>query len=69
VAAGMGFCIMPEYLPRLPGVITRPMTEPDIIRHVSLVTMAGRRFSPAVASFVKAIKGHPWSNSPAASQL
>jgi LysR family transcriptional regulator, hydrogen peroxide-inducible genes activator len=69
VAAGMGFCVMPEYLPRLPGIVTRPMTEPDIIRHVSLVTMAGRRFSPAVASFVKAIKSYPWNDSPATGRL
>ena len=60
VAAGMGFCVMPEYLPRLPGIVTRPMTEPDIIREVSLVTMAGRRFSPAVATFVRAIKAYQW---------
>jgi LysR family transcriptional regulator, hydrogen peroxide-inducible genes activator len=60
VAAGMGFCVIPEYLPRLPGIVTRPMTEPDIVREVSLVTMAGRRFSPAVASFMKAIKAYQW---------
>lgn len=60
VAAGMGFCIMPEHLPRLPGVATRPIVEPEITRQVSLVTMAGRRFSPAVATFVREIKAYRW---------
>lgn len=60
VAAGMGFCIMPESLPRQPGIVTRPLTEPDIIREVSMVTMAGRRFSPAVATFVRETKAYKW---------
>jgi LysR family transcriptional regulator, hydrogen peroxide-inducible genes activator len=60
VAAGQGFCLLPEYFPRLPGVLARPLVEPEIVREVSLVTMAGRRFSPAVATFVRAIKAHKW---------
>lgn len=60
VAGGMGFCIMPEYCPVLPGVVTRAMTEPDIVRDVSLVTIAGRRFSPAVATFVRDIRAYKW---------
>ena len=31
------------------------------MREVSLVTVAGRRFSPAVATFVKATKAYRWS--------
>jgi hypothetical protein len=30
------------------------------MREVSLVTVAGRRFSPAVAAFVRAIKTYQW---------
>lgn len=60
VAGGMGFCIMPEFCPVLPGVVTRAVTEPDIVRDVSLVTIAGRRFSPAVAAFVRDVRAYKW---------
>jgi DNA-binding transcriptional LysR family regulator len=60
VAAGMGFCIMPEFSVMLPGVIARPVTEPEIVRQVSLVTVAGRRFSPALQAFIRAIKAYRW---------
>jgi LysR family transcriptional regulator, hydrogen peroxide-inducible genes activator len=60
VMAGMGICFTPEFSPVLPGLLTRPVIEPEIVREVSLVTMAGRRFSPAVAVFVKAIDSYPW---------
>jgi LysR family transcriptional regulator, hydrogen peroxide-inducible genes activator len=61
-AAGMGFCVMPEFLPNAPGLVIRPITEPDIQREVSLVKVAGRRFSPAVANFVRDIRAHKWEN-------
>jgi hypothetical protein len=34
--------------------------EPEVVREVSVVTVAGRRFSPAVAAFVRAIKAYQW---------
>jgi DNA-binding transcriptional LysR family regulator len=60
VAAGMGFCIMPEFSVMQPGVVARPITEPEIVREVSLATVAGRRFSPALQAFVRAIKSYRW---------
>jgi LysR family transcriptional regulator, hydrogen peroxide-inducible genes activator len=30
------------------------------VREVSLVTVAGRRFSPPVAAFVRAIRAYQW---------
>jgi LysR family hydrogen peroxide-inducible transcriptional activator len=62
VMAGIGIAFMPEYSVMLPGLQTRPLIEPEVVREVSLVTVAGRRFSPAVAAFVKAIKAYPWPN-------
>ncbi|HEX2116319.1 MAG TPA: LysR family transcriptional regulator [Alphaproteobacteria bacterium] len=59
-AAGMGFCVMPEFLPAAPALVIRPITEPDIVRDVSLVKVAGRRFSPAVANFVRDIRAYKW---------
>jgi LysR family transcriptional regulator, hydrogen peroxide-inducible genes activator len=60
VMAGMGICFTPEYSILLPGLPTRPLIDPRVTREVCLVTVAGRRFSPAVASFVRAIKAYPW---------
>ncbi len=60
VAAGMGICFIPEFSVTAPGVQARPVVDPETMREVSLVTVSGRRFSPAVASFVRAIKAYQW---------
>lgn len=61
VAAGFGVCFLPEFSPTIPGVRTQPLRDPEIAREVSLVSMAGRRFSPAVLAFTRAIRAHDWS--------
>jgi len=53
VLAGMGCSIMPEYLPMLPGISTRPITGPEVSRTISLVTVAGRRHSPALNNMIR----------------
>ena len=60
VMAGMGICFIPEFSPALPGLQTRPLIEPEVFRQVSLTTVPGRRFSPAVGAFVHAVKRYPW---------
>ena len=60
VMAGIGIAFLPEFSVLLPGLQTRPLIEPEVMREVSLVTVAGRRFSPAVSTFVKAIKAYQW---------
>ena len=60
VAAGFGICFIPEFSPTIPGVLTRVVAEPEVVRQVSLVSIAGRRFSPAVAAFARAIRGYRW---------
>jgi DNA-binding transcriptional LysR family regulator len=61
VAAGFGVCFLPEFSPTMPGVRTQPVTGPEVVREVSLVSMSGRRFSPAVMIFIRAIRSHDWS--------
>jgi len=61
VAAGFGVCFLPEFSPTIPGVRLQPVSEPEVVREVSLVSMAGRRFSPAVLTFIRAIRAHDWS--------
>ena len=60
VMAGMGICFMPEFSPVMPGLHTRRVVEPEVVREVCLVTVSGRRFSPAVVTFVKALKAYKW---------
>src|SRR5260370_32623420 len=60
VAAGFGICFIPEFSPTIPGVLTRLVADPEVVREVSLVSIAGRRFSPAVAAFARAIRGYRW---------
>ena len=54
------FCFMPIYSSIIAGLLTRPITEPEVTREVSLVTVAGRRHSPALATFIRAIKAYAW---------
>jgi DNA-binding transcriptional LysR family regulator len=60
VAAGMGVCSLPEYTATFPGVVGCPVVSPIVARNVCLVSIAGRRWSPPVAAFVKAVRRHPW---------
>jgi DNA-binding transcriptional LysR family regulator len=60
VAGGMGICFMPEFSAVVPGIQIRPVVDPEVRRDVCLVSVAGRRFSPAVSSFVTAVKGYGW---------
>ncbi|NKB59978.1 MAG: LysR family transcriptional regulator [Alphaproteobacteria bacterium] len=58
--ARMGCSIMPEFLPDRPGVATRPVTDPSVSRTISLVTVAGRRFSPTLNIMVRLARQYSW---------
>jgi len=60
VTAGMGVCFIPEFSATHPGLVLRPVQEPEVMRQVCLVTVAGRRWSSPVASFVQAIRRYRW---------
>jgi DNA-binding transcriptional LysR family regulator len=64
VLAGMGITFMPAFSPLIPGLLTRVVVDPEISRDVMLATIAGRRFSPAVATFVRAVKAYKWPTEP-----
>ncbi len=63
-AGGLGICFIPEFSAAMPGLKTRPVVEPELWREVRLVTMAGRRLSPALLSFVKTVGAHSWPETP-----
>ena len=56
IAAGQGFGFMPASIAVHPGVVTRPLVDPEFWREVSLVTVRGRPHSPPVATLVRQIK-------------
>lgn len=60
VLARLGCSVMPEFLPTLPGITTRPVIEPEVSRTISLVTVAGRRHTPALSIMTRLAQRHPW---------
>lgn len=60
VAAGMGICFLPEYSNTIPGVVSRRVVDPEVAREVSLVTVAGRRWSSPLSAFVRAVRQYRW---------
>jgi DNA-binding transcriptional LysR family regulator len=60
VLAGIGFAFMPEYSVTLPGLLQRPLVEPNVERQVVAVTMRGRKFSPAVEAMMRSIQKFEW---------
>jgi DNA-binding transcriptional LysR family regulator len=60
VMANIGFAFMPEYSVTHPDTIRRPLIDPAVERTISLVTVTGRKHSPAVAAFVRAARAHRW---------
>lgn len=60
VAAGFGVTFLPEYSVVIPGVITRRLVRPDIVREISLASIAGRSWSPVVQTFASAVQTYPW---------
>ena len=60
LAAGMGCAVIPEFMPRLSGVALRLLVEPEVGRTVSLVTVAGRRQTPATKAVVELAKRYRW---------
>ena len=62
VLAGLGFTYIPEYAVTVPGLITRPLVEPEVFRTVSLVTVRGRPHSPAVGAFAREAKRYNWED-------
>jgi hypothetical protein len=56
----MGICFLPEYSNTIPGVISRRVVDPEVAREVSLVTVAGRRWSSPLSAFVRAVRQYRW---------
>jgi len=61
VAAGLGFAFMPQYsITEREDLVVRPLVEPEFWREVSLVTVRGRPYSPAIGALVREAMRTPW---------
>lgn len=60
VMANIGFAFMPEYSVTHPDSVRRPLVDPPVERTISLVTVPGRKYPPAVAAFIRFIKAYKW---------
>jgi len=65
-AAGMGFGFIPEFCINHPGVVARPVVEPEFWREVNIVTVRGRPHSPAVGALVREAMRNSWAAEKAA---
>jgi DNA-binding transcriptional LysR family regulator len=59
-AAGLGALLVPEHVPRLSNVLSRPIEGDPLRRSIELVVVSGRRYSPALDAFVKILRRHEW---------
>lgn len=62
VMSGIGFTFIPEHSITIPGLVCRPLVEPEVSRSIVLATVRGRPHSRAVAEFVKACRSFPWTD-------
>src|SRR5262249_27733710 len=60
VASGLGITIMPEFTHTGAATVARPLVDPDFVRELSLVTVAGRQHEPAVGLLLRTIGTHCW---------
>ena len=60
VASGCGVTVMPEFTRTHPATAARPIADPDLVRHLSLVTVAGRRQEPVVTALIRAMRSEAW---------
>jgi DNA-binding transcriptional LysR family regulator len=60
VLAGLGFAFLPEYSLTVPELLQRPLEDPRVARSVSLISVPGRPFSPAVAAFMRSAQSFAW---------
>jgi LysR family hydrogen peroxide-inducible transcriptional activator len=56
VSRGLGVTVVPEGLPLMAGIDRRPLVAPETVRHVSILTVRGRRHNAATEALVRVVK-------------
>ena len=60
VEAGLGIMLSSEHAPRLPSLCARPVQDDPMRWMVSLLVIAGRRYTPALDAFIKVARLRNW---------
>ena len=60
VLAGLGCTAIPEFSVTIQGLVLVPLTEPEVYRTVSLVSVRGRPHTAQVGAFVLAARRYGW---------
>ena len=60
VASGFGITVMPEFTHTDVATVARPIVDPDLVRQLSLVTVAGRQQASATAALIRALRTQCW---------
>ena len=60
ICAGLGFAILPETFPLLPGIARTHLVEPEVCRTISIATLRDRENSPVARAFVQIVRAHDW---------
>jgi LysR family transcriptional regulator, hydrogen peroxide-inducible genes activator len=60
VAGGMGICFLPEYSAIHPGIRHRLVTNPDVVRTVSVASVAERSLPRAATAFIDQCRSYDW---------
>ena len=61
IAAGQGCAILPENMQCAPGIVTRPLTGPEVRRTIGLATLRGRQLPEVAQRFLRIAASHRWS--------
>ena len=57
----MGVCFIPEFSTIVPGLQTRPLVDPEVMREVSLVSLQDRPLTAGATALSNAARAYKWS--------
>src|SRR5262249_4122802 len=58
IASGFGVAVMPEFSHTNVATVARPLVDPNLVRELSLVTVAGRRQQSALTRLIRTFGSH-----------
>jgi DNA-binding transcriptional LysR family regulator len=58
IASGFGIAVMPEFSHTNVATVARPLVDPNLVRELSLVTVAGRLQQPALTRLIRTFGSH-----------
>ncbi len=59
--AGMGCAVVPEFMDMAPGILKRPLVDPEVSREIKAITLANATLPPAAVQFLELVRQHRWA--------